>query len=384
MPDSKIDIVHFHNGLGGGVLSVIRNLLAYSNNESICNHLIFTIDKKSIPGFKIPEIRGTKSVQVFYHEQNDNFYYTCKQLAKLLPGDKAVIVAHDWLELGMVSNLGLQNPVVQMIHGDYEYYHDLAKKHAFSVNTFITVAHSIAVKLQGILPSRSKDIKYVRFPVPDSHCIAEKSVTFSIIFIGRCTKEKGYDILPGVAEALLLDGYKVHWHIAGDIKESVTFKYPWPSGSIVTFHGNLNNSEVMNLLCGMHIILLPSLAEGMPVAVIEAMKAGVIPLVNDIPGGIQELVVNNTTGFKSEGNSIDAYKEKILYLMHNPPERLIMQKNVKDYAVQNFSPLENTLKYEGAIIETTLQHRTKKAKKIYGSRLDQPWLHNQITKTLRG
>ena len=384
MKENKINIVHFHNGKGGGVLSVIRNLLAYSKNENIRNHIIFTIEKKQFPNYNPPEIKGAVSAQVFYYSQNDNFYYTCKQLAKLLPDDKAVIVAHDWLELGMVSNLGLQNPVVQILHGDYGYYYELAKKHAMAIDTFITVAGSIAKKLQQIIPGRTHDIKYLRFPVPENHCKTEKSSSFSIVYIGRCTKEKGYDVLPKVAQALLEGNFKIDWHIVGEIDEKAKQQFQWPKDAAVTFHGVLNNRDVQKLLCATHFILLPSLAEGMPVAVIEAMKAGVIPVVNDIPGGIQELVENGIAGFKIENNTIEHYKEKIIYLIKNPVERFRMQENVKDYADKYFNPLENALNYEKAILETSRQQKKKKADKIYGSRLDQVWLPNIITNMLRG
>ncbi|MEO6328706.1 MAG: hypothetical protein ABIO55_07235, partial [Ginsengibacter sp.] len=114
MADSlqKVSIYHFYNGSGGGVFSVIKNLLQYSRDRKIENHIIYTINKKLIPHFSVPQLSGATSEQIFYYSADWNFYYTCKQLSKLLPDNKAVLIAHDWLELGMVSNLGLQNPVV--------------------------------------------------------------------------------------------------------------------------------------------------------------------------------------------------------------------------------------------------------------------------------
>lgn len=366
------------------MLSVIRNLLAFSKNENIINHLIYTIDLERTAALQPPEMLGAASVQIFYYSQKDNFYYTCKQLAQLLPGEESVIVAHDWLELGMASNLGLQNRVVQIVHGDYKYYYDLAKKHSPSIDSFITVAQSIKKNLQSIIPERKQDIKYLRFPVPDNDCQTEKNTLFSIIFIGRCTKEKGYDLLSAIAHALLNEGYKISWHIVGEVDESAQIKYPWPSDAEVNFHGLMSNHDVQKLLCRMHVMLLPSLAEGMPLSIIESMKAGVIPLVNDIAGGIQELVSDGITGFKITNNDVTSYKEKIIWLHKNSSEQLSIRTNMKEYAATNFNPVENTIHYETEIVKAGTAPRQKKKEKIYGSRLDHVWLPNIITKMLRG
>jgi hypothetical protein len=111
-----LKIVHFHNGSGGGILSVIRNLLAYRQHPDIENHVIYTINIEQIHDYKINHLVGAASERVFYYSPKWNFYFTCRQLAKLLPDDEALMVAHDWLELAMISNLGLNYPVVQFIN----------------------------------------------------------------------------------------------------------------------------------------------------------------------------------------------------------------------------------------------------------------------------
>jgi hypothetical protein len=77
-------------------------------------------------------------------------------LAKLLPDDNAIVVTHDWLELGMVSNLGLQNPVVQFVHGAYDYYYELAQSHASSIDRFIAVAKKYRRKTCRVIARKAK------------------------------------------------------------------------------------------------------------------------------------------------------------------------------------------------------------------------------------
>ena len=381
---SKLRIYHFHNGCGGGVLSVISNLLKFSNNPTIENHVIYTINKDEKPIYAINNLEGAFSEQVFYYSTQWNFYFTCRQLAKLLPDNKALVIAHDWLELGMMSQLGLQYPLVYFLHGDYDYYYQLAQKHESAIDQFICVAQNIEIKLLSLLPARKNNVYYLRFPVPG---VINKQVPqndCSIIFIGRLTEEKGYPLLPVIANELRRKKLKARWHIVGTAanRKDATV---WDKNINVHFYNNVSNDKVLSLLPQMKILLLPSISEGMPVVVIEAMKAGVIPLVNDINGGIQELVEDGETGYKIKDNDIAAYVENIKLLIDNKYLAQKIKLNCIEKANALFEPINNTKMIEVVFETTTLSAaKVKFAKKIYGSRLDQAWLPNLFTRSIRG
>ena len=67
------------------------------------------------------------------------------------------------------------------------------------------------------------------------------------------------------------------------------------SGSI-SFTGPLPPSQVQARLLEAQAILLMSDFEGLPIALLEAMAAGVVPVVRRIPSGIPELVDHERTG----------------------------------------------------------------------------------------
>lgn len=380
---SPIHIVHFSNGSGGGVLSVIKNLIEFSKNPSIRNHVIFVINKKSISDFVAPPLVDASSVRIFYFSPNWNFYYTCKQLSKLLPDDKAVIVAHDWLELGMVSNLGLQNPVVHVLHGDYSYYYQLAKKHKDSIDEFICVAGAIRDRLIETVLERAANIHYRRVPVPDGYPRKNESGICKIIFVGRLTEGKGYPLLSEIALHLKEKNVNAEWHIVGEDGEGLREKTHWDKEIDVKFYSNIGNDKVMQLLSEMDFILLPSNAEGMPLTIVEAMKTGVIPIANDIKGGIQELVINNETGFKISGNSISGYGNKLLEIIENKNLTSVLRKNCIEKANNLFNPGINTREIEDIFFEAANSSKSKKPKKVYGSRLDQKWIPNFLVSTIR-
>jgi len=144
------------------------------------------------------------------------------------------------------------------------------------------------------------------------------------------------------------------------------------------------NDAVLELLKSMQILILPSVAEGMPVIIIEAMKAGVIPLVNNIDGGIQELVIDDKTGYKIENNSIAGYVEKINSLSTDKSQRIKMSYNSVIMANELFDPVINTIAIENKIVEMfATPNKNKAAVKTYGSRLDEQWVPNYVVNTIR-
>jgi colanic acid/amylovoran biosynthesis glycosyltransferase len=64
----------------------------------------------------------------------------------------------------------------------------------------------------------------------------------------------------------------------------------------VRLHGRLEPSDVQNALLGCHVIVLLSDYEGLPVALMEAMACGCVPVCIEMQSGIPELVENGVTG----------------------------------------------------------------------------------------
>jgi len=381
----KIKVYHFNNGSGGGVFSVIKNLLQFSTDPSIENHIIYTINKETTPHFEMPPLAKATSQQLFYYSPKWNFYYTCKQLAKLLPDDKTVVVAHDWLELGMVSNLGLQNPVVHFVHGNYDYYYDLAKKHEPSTDRFIAVSPVIYERLLRNLPGREKDIHYCRFPVPSVQAAKKENERLKILYCVRSLDDenKQFKILPLINAALKLKGIAVEWTIIGDgiSKDEVENLMNQHTG--IGLYPSLPNEEVLQLMQGHDLFILPSLNEGFPVTIVEAMKAGMVPLVTNWGDSTGELVIQGETGYYIATGDANGYTDTIALL--NADRKLLKYLAEKGIQRANelFDPYENAKKMENVIKMADPVKKQKLPIKVYGSRLDEPWLGNTLTPFIR-
>jgi glycosyltransferase involved in cell wall biosynthesis len=374
---SKIKIYHFHNGSGGGVLSVIKNLLKFSSNESIENHIIHAVNKKLYPQYKIEPIEGAVSQQLYFYSPNNNFYFTCKQLAKLLPNNKAIIVAHDWVELGMASNLGLQNPVVQILHGDFDYYYDLSKKNEKIIDAFICISPKIYKSLHEKLPFRSNDIFNLKFPVPrvnKKNCVND---VLQLIYFVRDLKEprKRFDIVIEIARKLSIRNQNYFFTIAGGGISEKEFFEIWPTDmkDFVKYYSTLSNNQIIEMLPKHDIFLLPSESEGFPVSLVEAMKAGIVPLITNWDGAVDELISSAETGFYFDIGDANDYVDCI-----------IISNNASLKANTLFDPAKNVLSFENIYINISNQKKgIKSPLKVYGSRLDELYIPNVITKMFR-
>ena len=91
----------------------------------------------------------------------------------------------------------------------------------------------------------------------------------------------------------------------------------------VKFHGALPHSRVKDSLAGAHVFLLPSVTaaggdvEGVPVALMEAMAAGLIA-VSTYHSGIPELVENQRTGFLAPEKDVAALAAHLIWIAENP------------------------------------------------------------------
>lgn len=78
--------------------------------------------------------------------------------------------------------------------------------------------------------------------------------------------------------------------------------------------------DISLILSGLDVFVLTSLWEGLPIAVLEAMAAGVALVATDT-GGIGEIVVNGTTGYLVKPRDIPAMRNRLGDLLNNAQKR---------------------------------------------------------------
>ena len=122
---------------------------------------------------------------------------------------------------------------------------------------------------------------------------------------------------------------------------------------VVTFSGL--RADVPEILAALDVFVLPSLWEGMPNAVLEAMAAG-LPVVATAVGGTPEAVVDRVTGLLVPPHDPDALARAIERLLGDPSLRREMGRAGRERVGRHFS-IDQTVRRTQALYETVLRER---------------------------
>jgi len=95
--------------------------------------------------------------------------------------------------------------------------------------------------------------------------------------------------------------------------------------------------DVGRLLAAMDIFAFPSVDEGLGIALLEAMAAG-LPCVASDDGGIPEVLRHETTGLLSISGNARSFRQGLQRLIDSDDLRKHLGSRARDYALQNHSP----------------------------------------------
>lgn len=143
--------------------------------------------------------------------------------------------------------------------------------------------------------------------------------TVRIITVGRLSAEKGYFGLLEVLARLNAQGASFSATIVGDGPSSDAIHAKTKSlglGRLVRFTGALSESETLLEIQQSDIMVLPSLMEGLPVVLIEALAMRKAVVASQV-AGIPELILEGVTGLLFTPSNWDDLEQQLSRLLDN-------------------------------------------------------------------
>jgi len=145
--------------------------------------------------------------------------------------------------------------------------------------------------------TRNENVSVIANPVDAGRERGVPREANAILFLGRLDKDKGIfelvDALTTVRERI--PGAKVWFAGDGDRQALAGYAEKRGVASAIEFFGWVDNDEKRKLLARAMVYALPSRMEGLPMAVLEALAAG-LPIVATRVGGIPGVIEDEKTG----------------------------------------------------------------------------------------
>lgn len=203
----------------------------------------------------------------------------------------------------------------------------------------VCVSHGQAAKVRraGVLPERMSVIhNSARLGdfAPKRHA---PRAAVTVLAAGRLSPEKGFQLLPAVAEVVGRMCPRVHFRMAGDGPLRAGIEREARQRGVserIEFLGF--RPDIDHLMADADLLLLPSFTEGLPNVVLEAAAAG-IPSVATRVGGTPEAVIDGETGLLVPAGDAEAMAEAIIRLANDAPRREHMGRAARRHMENHFS-----------------------------------------------
>ncbi len=146
-----------------------------------------------------------------------------------------------------------------------------------------------------------------------------------VLFVGALRKIKGVDYLIEAAKNFVNPDTELYMVGRDDgLKKSLEKKArELKISNYIKYTGPVNHEEIPLWISASDILVLPSLSEGRPNVVLEALSCEVPVVATDV-GGIPELMVNGDTGYLVPAKDPAALSDKINKLLNDESRRVKM------------------------------------------------------------
>lgn len=372
----------------GGITTMLQNVIRYGGEKCLPQEAVLLNIKENKAALIQEAFSERLHTTTFSFSNKENWYHVFKKLAGITGASPGLLVSNDIYDMLMLSYYNIPKRVVQMVHDGYNV--QLAVLYNDVVDAFICHSYFFYETMCQVLPLRKNDIYFLPYGVPISGYKRQplkSDMRLKLFFLGRHDKTKGIFNLIEIERHLNQAGILTDWLILGRGPETTALKKQWEGKSNVVFNTPATNDDVLQVIAQRDVLVFPTTFEGFPVALVEAMSVGCVPVASNLPGGLREVIKDGENGFLCDANDADSFAEKIKWLHTNRQSLEKMSNNAASLISEKYNVLYQSPKYQQlftTISSSDERPRHHSVKKKIGSRLDQPWLPAAVTKFFRG
>jgi glycosyltransferase involved in cell wall biosynthesis len=370
----------------GGMLNIVEGLFRYRRPDGFAYAAILTHNPLQTDARFGGRFNADYQASFEFRTPVENFHAVLRRLRAAVPPGEGVLIANDLLELALASAFDCGRTVIQILHGDSDYYYDLAARHENVIDAFVVYGRTMERKLKARVPHRAGDVYFLPYGVtepPRRRTGAPGKLR--LLFAGRFEHgQKGVLDLPLIDRALAERGVDVSWTMVGAGPDERRLREAWTSER-VTFLGPRTTAEVLDIASRHDVFVLPTRYEGVPVALIEAMSVGLAPVVSRVESGVMEILNDGRTGLMPPAGDITAFAGAIETLDRDRALLESISDAATRYVATAHNMRERTDAYQALFARYRELRRPRPVDVVvpYGSRLDRPWIPNVAVRMVR-
>ena len=214
---------------------------------------------------------------------------------------------------------------VAIIHSDDECVYQQVEAYLPWIDLIVGVSARNCEIMQARLGAFQVPVKQIACGVPMPQSVTRsyrKNGPLRVLYLGRISEEqKRVSLMTEVIQKSLEMGLEVTWTIVGDGPELPMMRSCFDTNdSRIRILGAIDYAKVPAVIAEHDVYFLCSDYEGLPLSMLEAMGAGCVPVVSDLPSGISE-VVNDSNGIRVPIDHAQGYVDA-LHELCNDRERI--------------------------------------------------------------
>lgn len=252
-----------------------------------------------------------------------------------------------WTEVLLIARKESHTQFVLTTHGLY--HHTQNRKGWKSLYTRF-ILPLVIKKMDKVFLVSENEKKYFSNNLHEKLCVIPNGIDFekwstvsirkkkpsTLIFVGRLSKNKRVDRLIDVIHNFKNDYPGIRLHIVGEDWEGLrngleALAKKWNVENNVTFHGKISDEKLRDLYRQSDIVISASEYEGFGISIVEAMAAGCVPCINDIP--TFRLFAGEKRGVVVDFSNTNEVVHSLELLLQTPSEKFVeMRKKCRAYA----------------------------------------------------
>lgn len=352
-------LVFFLPNVTGGVLTYVTNLCSFLETKK-SDYKIVTYSNSDFLFHKSieTEFNGIRLTNLVF--SNCSTRPSQYKLIKNHIKKDDIVISNNSIELYAYAYYKLKNKIVYIFHGDLEHYYNTVKVFQNSIDLILCVSKSLMIKVKECFLNNYVDYLFPIVIGLDSNEINKSLEKINILFVGRFEFAKGADIFIELSK--LLDNKKynhIEWTVV-TTKDSLDTNLFNKLPNFVNVFYDLNNREVLKLMGHSDIFIFPSRSEGFGIVILESMKMSMVPIVNDLPIAIPDIVNNGLDGYLIKIGDIEKYKHILLKLVDN--EKLLREMQNTAY-INSHKKFNNDEIIDTFLLKIKLLSKINKTKK---------------------